>query len=291
VLNAAGDGRWRAIGRIETDDLLAPWPHGEARLPERKSTYTATCNIAPVFMADHQDPPEVDFYQAAAIKYPYADDAWLMFPTAYRHTPPPVGTDGNDGPLATQFACSRDGLHWQRPDREPYLRPGLDDEFDRGYNMMGVGLARFGNYLYQYYMAKGSTHHGPVDDLPKTEREKLGNQCFVAVRQRLDGFVSADAAYTGGWLRTPPLRFSGSRLELNLDCEATGVARVALTEADGRPIPGYGLDDCEAIGGNHIARTVTWGGKADLTALRDRPVCLHFALRSTKQYAFQFAGD
>ena len=42
----------------------------------------------------------------------------------------------------------------------------------------------------------------------------------------LHRFISATSAWEGGSLTTPPLLFSGSRLELNLDTSAMGVARV-----------------------------------------------------------------
>ena len=46
--------------------------------------------------------------------------------------------------------------------------------------------------------------------------------------------MSAEAAYEGGWLITPPLVFEGARLELNLDTGAGGVARV-VGPADAEP--------------------------------------------------------
>ena len=52
---------------------------------------------------------------------------------------------------------------------------------------------------------------------------------------RLDGFVSADFDYSGGSIITPPLRFQGSRLELNLDTGAGGVGRVEILDEKGAP--------------------------------------------------------
>ncbi|MHB0939376.1 MAG: glycoside hydrolase family protein [Armatimonadota bacterium] len=287
---AEAPGRPRAIGRIEMDDITRPWPFQPDPAAEGKhALYAGERTVPMVFSADDGDPPDTDFYTSAYVKYPWAQDVHLMFPTAYRHTPPPVGVDGNDGPLATQFACSRDGIAWDRPDRRPYLRPGVSTEFDRGYNMMIAGLVRRGDWLYQYYVAKGGTHHGPPDDLPAEERAKVGSGCYVRARQRLDGFMSADAAYAGGAFTTPLLQAAGNRLELNIDTEATGTAVVELLDEQGNVLPGYGRADCDVIGGNDLARAVTWKGKPDLPAL-DRPLRLRFIMRSTKLYAFQFVG-
>jgi hypothetical protein len=38
---------------------------------------------------------------------------------------------------------------------------------------------------------------------------------MAGLRQRLDGFVSADADYHGGALTPPPRRFSGRKLVIN----------------------------------------------------------------------------
>jgi hypothetical protein len=213
---------------------------------------------------------------------------YLAFPPLYRHTPPPIGLDGNDGPLCTQFACSRDGIFWMRPERKPYLRPGLATQGSRGFNFMLLGMARYGDWIYQYYSIAGATHHGTRNTLPREELRRLLAGNIICAKQRLDGFVSLDAAYTGGWITTPPIRFEGSRLELNVDTEAAGTAFVELREAGGKPIPGYTLDDCDEIGGNYLAKTVTWHGKCDVSQLAGKPVRLHIRMRATKLYGFQF---
>jgi hypothetical protein len=108
------------------------------------------------------------------------------------------------------------------------------------------------------------------------------------VRQRLDGFVSADADHKGGWLTTPPLTFKGARLRLNIDTGAFGTAFVELRDADGKPIPGFTLADCEEVGGNFVDQAVHWKGSADVSALAGKPVRIHIVLKRAKLYAFQF---
>lgn len=262
----------RATSRVELDDIAAPWPQP----PDF------------VFSTDTLDPPDSDFYQTAACKYRWAEDVYLAFPPLYRHTPPPVGLDGNDGPLCTQFACSRDGIFWMRPERKPYLRPGLFTQANRSFNFMLLGMARYGNFIHQYYSLQGSTHHGTRNTLPRDELRRLLTHSVVCARQRLDGFVSLDAAYTGGWITTPPIRFAGSRLELNIDTEAAGTALVELRDESGQPLAGFTLAECDEIGCNDVARTVTWRGRSDVSQLAGQPVRLHVRMRATKLYAFQF---
>jgi hypothetical protein len=68
-----------------------------------------------------------------------------------------------------------------------------------------------------------------------------------------------------------------------------GSCRVEVLDEVGEPIQSFSADDCDEIHGNHIRRSVSWQGESDLSRLRGRPVHLHFAMRSCKLYAFQFA--
>jgi len=140
-----------------------------------------------------------------------------------------------------------------------------------------------GDELWIYYMGTNRDHQGRVD--PESERH---DSALSRAILRLDGFVSADVDYAGGWLRTPPLLFEGSRLELNLDTSAGGMARVELQDASGKPIPGYSLSDADSLNGNSVRLAVSWKGKRDVSSLAKQPVRLHFKLRDCKLYAFQF---
>jgi len=264
--------RGRSVGRVEMANIEAPWP-GE---------------LWTVFEADDQDPRDVDFYNNACVKYPWADDAYFMFPSAYHHFPPQMG---NDGLLDISAAASRDGVHWVRPDRGPYLALGEADEWDAQLMMMGPGLVRMGNHIYQYYngvdLSHGGTRRMSDDDRAKWRR---WSQVGRAV-QRLDGFYSADADYAGGRLVTPPVVFAGSRLALNVNTSSAGHARVGLIGADGKPLPGFSAADCDLILTNNVAHTVTWKGKSDVSKLAGKPIRLRFEMRSTKLYAFQFQAE
>lgn len=67
------------------------------------------------------------------------------------------------------------------------------------------------------------------------------------------------------------LVFRGNRLRLNIDTGAIGTAFVELQDADGRPIPGFTLADCEEIGGNFLNQRVYWKGSPDVASLVGRP--------------------
>ena len=285
-------GRARSISRGESDRL---------------GGFPVVQDMPVVFQPDDQDLkqdglPAVDFYVSAAVKYPWADKAYFMFPTAYYHYSgilPEFArqTPANAGPLDTQFAASRDGITWERYDRRPFVPLGMKGEFDWGCARTFWGLVpdTTGREMYLYYRA-GDWLHG----WDRNEQNKailmshgLGATQNVACVSRLisrrDGFTSARGAYSGGELATPPLVFAGRKLVLNVDTSAAGLVRVGILDEQGRPIEGFAPDQCDLIHtANEINRAVSWRGNADVSRLADKPVRLKFLLRDSDLYAFQF---
>jgi hypothetical protein len=134
-----------------------------------------------------------------------------------------------------------------------------------------------------YYTGYDFRHGG--FDLKTTRRAGVVSR----VVQRLDGFVSADAAYDGGELTTVPLVFKGRELRLNTDTGALGALRVELLDEQGRALEGFRESECDAINGNFIDRRVTWRGSGNVGGLEGRVVRIRFVMRSAKLFAFRFA--
>ena len=277
-----GGGEWpglRKIGRVEMDDITKPWPMkqldkpyhpwGDDRLP------AATYQVPHVFGYDEHDPPNSDHYNPAIVQYPWADRAYFLFPSAYRHSTELVDI---------QMAASRDGVKWTRLSREPYVALGTQDEFDFGSLYMAAGMVRCKGKIFQYYGGYRLPHSSKAVD-PKPG-EPISH--IFRLEQRLDGFVSADAAYEGGEFTTPPLVFSGTQLVLNLNASAMGACKVEILDDQRHAIPGYSLGDCVELSGNHLEKTVTWRSKSDLRWLTGRAVRLRFVMRSCKLFSFQF---
>ena len=287
-----GSENQRRIGRIETDDPLQPWPYKKT---DHDRMFLGIDNVNVVLSADPQDDPHSDIYYNAFTSYPWAANTRLMFTAQFRHfspdrhpfiQPPVAGRWEDFGMLEVQLAVSRDGIAWQRPTREPYFPTGLADEWDRWYAVMAPGIVRRGNYLYQYYYSSGRLHDSAVLRAEYAAAHPLGG--VGVVRQRLDGFVSADADYRGGYLITPPLVFTGNCLRLNIDTGSMGTAFVGILDEQGQAIPGYSAADCDEIGGNFIDQRVNWKGRTDLSGLAGKPIRLRFDLKRAKLYAFQF---
>jgi hypothetical protein len=72
-----------------------------------------------------------------------------------------------------------------------------------------------------------------------------------------------------------------------VNAEVEDALRVRILDADGKPLPGFGWDDCQPIRGDSVRHAVKWSG--NLASLKDTPVWLEFALRKAKLYAFELA--
>jgi hypothetical protein len=144
---------------------------------------------------------------------------------------------------------------------------------------------RMGDELWIYYVGQNRDHNGNID--PGAPDGKFLSGIGRAVL-RLDGFISADAGYRGGWLTTPLIRFSGGRLELNVATSGGGSVEVELLDEQGRPIEGYSKAASRIINGNSVRMPVRWKTTDDVSQLAGRPVRLRFHMQDCKLYAFQF---
>jgi hypothetical protein len=279
----------RKVGRIEIERLFEPWPYEKTQKPNfiwgKDKVPVPSNEFHQAISYDELDPPQTDLYTPAVHQYAWADDAYFAFPSPYRHFPePPKGKYGNDGLLDIQLAVSRDGVTFQRPIRSPYIPLGLRGGPEGGSMYMGIGMIRRGSEIYQYYTGFAHTHGEYVGF-----KELKGMGGIHLAVQRLDGFMSADFAYTGGTLTTPPLTFPGRRLRLNVNPSALGVMQVELRDATGAPVPGFTHEDCDPVQGNNVSAEVAWRGKSDVTALAGKAIQIHFTGRDAKLYAFQFS--
>ncbi len=254
-----GSFDYRAIARSESQDF-ENFP-----LPEK------------ILEPDFNHPEDADMwggglYDTAAVKYPFAADAYLIFTAAYHHT--------NDT-LDVELATSSDGVHFTRW-REPFVRLGPAGDFDSMMIYMGVGMLPIGDEIWLYY--------GGFDQPHDQVTEGKYRPAIGRVRVRLDGFVSQDAGGQGGWLTTRPFVLEGDHLEVNLDGSSRGWLKVEILDETMQPLQGFTEQEADRLVGNDVRSVATWGGKRDLSAIRGKPVRLRFVGSSVKLYAFQLAS-
>jgi len=250
-----------ASGRVAvgfwTDEILKAWPFHQMETPyfEGYPFPSVTCE-GPVSF-DVTEATQV--YRTRAIKYPWAPDVYLAFIWRY---------PGDDGPRHIDLGVSRDGENWSFFGTNWYIPPGSGEE-----ELSMYGLIRRGDEIWQY-VDEGGAHGGDAE------------RAYYRHRQRLDGFVSLDAGSKTGTATTLPLKFKGSQLILNI--KATGSAKVAITDKDGKEMVGFGLADCDEIKCDSTDKIVRWNGKSSVRALAGKTVRVKFEMRDAKLYAFEF---
>ncbi|MCX7425386.1 MAG: hypothetical protein NTW96_07135 [Planctomycetia bacterium] len=187
-----------------------------------------------------------------------------------------IGTAITDG----LFMSSRDGFHFHRWG-EAFLRTGPE---------------RPGTWVYgDCYPAHGLIEtESKLPGAPKEFSLFLPEDYWMRITKmrrytlRIDGFVAARAPLEGGELLTKPLQFAGKRLSLNFATSAAGRMHVEITDAAGKPLPGFTLAESDETFGDSLDRTITWKGNSDTSSLAGKPVRLRFQLHDADVYSFQF---
>jgi hypothetical protein len=150
---------------------------------------------------------------------------------------------------------------------------------------MFQGMIRRGSNILQYGILRISGHGG-IEFMKGTSSEFSGVMLF---KQHADRFVAMEFDYRGGRVVTAPLVFEGERLVLNVDAGATGEGRVGLLDAEGTPIDGFRVEDCDIINSDWLEKTVSWRrGQFNVSKLAGRPVRLEIRGHGVRFYAIQF---
>jgi hypothetical protein len=185
---------------------------------------------------------------------------------------------GRPKPNEVCVGFSRDGWHWDRPERRPFI--GVSEragDWDWG-NVQSAGgcCLVVGDHLHFYHSGRtGSPGCGP--------RRDGGGGTGLAVLRR-DGFASLDAGPAGGTLTTRPVRFRGRHLFVNADM-AAGELTAEVLDARGQAVPGLTRADCVPVRADRTRHAVKWK-RGDLAAVAARAVKLRFHLRAGRLYAF-----
>jgi hypothetical protein len=177
---------------------------------------------------------------------------------------------------------SRDGFHWHRPDRRPFLDVSDDKQAWNYGNVQsaGGGCLVMGDKLYFYCSGRNSR---------KEKDDGSGASTGLAVLRR-DGFASLDAGDKPGTLTTRPVRFSGKRLFVNVACPK-GRLQVEVLNEEGSPIAPFTRENSLAISADNTMAAVVWKGAEDLSALAGKSVRFRFHLTSGSLYSFWVSPD
>ncbi len=190
---------------------------------------------------------------------------------------------GRPKPNEVCVGFSRDGFHWDRPERRPFI-PVSEQSGDWNWgNVQSAGgcCLVVGDELYFY-------HSGRAGKPAEGKKRDTTGATGLAVLRR-DGFASLDAADRAETLITRPVTFTGQHLFVNADV-AAGALTAEVLDEHGRAVPGFGRADCIGVHENKTKQPLVWKG-GDLAKLASKPVRFRFHLRQGRLYAFWVSAD
>ena len=251
----------RLIGRAESPDLIH-W--------SEPST---------LIIPDDQDPPDLQFYDMYATTY---EGFYIGMLWCFRSSSPVTRW--------IQFVFSRDGIHWDRRFRQPFIPLGPESEFDSAVIAAMAPIVHEDQIFFFYYGKNFRDRR--LDEIGGPAKGAIG----LAVLP-LDGFVSLEndeqTRNRYAEVVTLPFTFSGTKLQINLapqddQHKASFSLKVEILSPDHFQVKGHTFDESDPLTEAGLSRIVTWNGDADLSALEGKPIKLKFYLKNAKLFSYQF---
>lgn len=262
--------------------------------------------------------PGLDFYKPEMIRAEIYEVVPFVYEGIYFGFPVRFDISGSgarnvDGPtdLTVMFCRDKNGRGgWLRPGTGDYLKAATGDAELEAAERLVSPLTRvldFGSWgewdatqhygpssvlvvddeIVLYYCA-GSFGHEPEGSRSDGAGKNVYRTAIGRATLRLDGLVSLHAGSDKpATMTTKPLVFSGRELVFNAACPR-GEFKAELLDADGRPLPGFGLAESDAFSGDALRQVASWNGKSDLSALAGKTVRLRVSWRGGDWYSFQF---
>jgi hypothetical protein len=234
--------------------------------------------------SDRLDPPREDLgdtpqlYNLDAVAY---ESVMLGLFTIWRgdkNNPP-----GRPKPNSVWLGFSRDGYHWDRPDRHAFI-PVSERQGDWNWGnvqSVGGGCLVVGDHLRFYFSGRAGVSPAMRD----------GNGTTGLALLRRDGFASMDAGPAAGTLTTRPLKFGGRHLFVNV-AAPQGELRAEVLGQDGNVVAPFTAANCKPViraEGTKLA--LTWNGANDLSAIAGRTVSIRFTLTNGALYSFWISPE
>jgi hypothetical protein len=173
-----------------------------------------------------------------------------------------------------ELGFSRDGFHWDRPDRRGFIVGSrTEGAWDRAYlhGTAGVFVVLDDQLVFPYMGTSGIAPSG-------SRGMYTGGSIGLATLRR-DGFASMDGP---GELLTRPIRFKGKHLFVNVNGE---IAVEVLDDA------GKVLRTAKPTSGDNTKLKIRWDDHADLSALSGKPVRFRFRVNQGSLYSFWVTPD
>ena len=182
---------------------------------------------------------------------------------------------------------SRDGFHWSRDDRRPFISVS-ERKGDWNWSNVqsaGGGCLIAGDHLYFYVSGRSGVAGTNAPGVCSTGLATLRRDGFASLSDRREpGTIARVWPGRAAEVITRPVRFSGRFLFVN--AEVGGQLRAEVLGQDGKVIPGLALADCEPIRTSATRLPVRWRGRASLEAAAGAAVRFRFVLDDARLFAF-----
>ena len=180
---------------------------------------------------------------------------------------------------------SRDGFHFDRPDRTAFIPASRQDGFwDKGYlHCCNGGMIVHDDTVDIYYS-------GFSGFLPNGAKSAHAGQSIGMATIRRDGFASMNGT---GELNTRKLTVHHEKKYLFVNANVPQNSLTAeFTDENGTVIPGFSMEDCVPAGGDSTCMQITWKNGSDLRFLNDRVFRIRFSMRKGGElYAFRLSSS
>ena len=190
-----------------------------------------------------------------------------------------------------ELAYSRDGFHFSRPDRTPFLASSRKTgDWNRAHLHACGGVCLVVHdriFIYFAGFSGLSPKLGPSDagSSGLSRRVMYAGASTGLATLRRDGFAGMEAGAGGGMLTTRPVTFKGDRLFVNVNAPQ-GELRVSALDESGDPVEGLTAADCAAVSVDSACAEVKWLSGVNLAARAGRPCRLRFHLQSGQLFSF-----
>ncbi len=277
---------------------------GECRIMVRRTSATGTewspyqLSITP----DWLDSPDTQFMELIADP---ERDGYVGLLTVYHALSQTIDV---------QFAASRDGKTWWRPDRRACIPLKPLGEYGGGMIWPMQPAIHHGGRVYLYYSACDGLHNDHLNtEIVERARQgglpgwphywtgiHMGEDAHTPIagytwfhgvmcraswsEGRLWAAVTASGGPLEGQLATKVQRVGGKRLEVNAVTLGDGTLEVELLKDD-QPIPGFTRADCTPFRGDEKSAQIRWRGGERCPAEQVRT---RFYLKRARFYGFEW---
>ena len=261
--------------------------------------YTNTCDVVNWMACDDQDLPKMldgkTFTNAQLYNFDATPYESVMIGLHKIMCGRDNGVAAHVGmPKTTEihFGYSRDGFHFDRPDRTPAIGDSgwWSGEWDAGYLApVSSGFVIKDEELWFLYAAmRGDTSSVEPPECTLANGMHANGSIGAAILRR-DGFAGM-VADGRGELVTRPVRFSGSHFFVNADTRFGSLA-VEVLDAAGKVVKGYSAADCMGLDHRNATKAeIRWKG-GDLKRFTGHPVRFRFKMHVTTLYSFWVSQD